>query len=70
MNDIMQYTIQRQIHVLFILINFENAFGIISWKFIYQTLDFFHFGILIKIGFKTFYKIFKFCGMQNEFTSH
>lgn len=46
--DIMQYTEQNQIPGLLMLIDFEKAFDTISWKFIYQTLDFFNFGASIK----------------------
>lgn len=63
--DIMQYTEQNQIPNLLMLIDFEKAFDTISWKFIYQTLDFFNFGASIKNWIQTFYKDIKSCVIQN-----
>ena len=51
------------------LIDFEKAFDTISWKFIFETLDFFKFGPSIKKWIKTFYNGTKSCVLQNGFTS-
>lgn len=51
------------------LIDFEKAFDTISWKCIYQTLDFFNFGISIKNWIRTFYSDIKSCVIQNGLAS-
>lgn len=67
--DIMQYTEQNQIHCLLMLTDFEKAFDILFWKFIYQTLDFFNFGISIKNWIQTFYSDIKSYVIQNGIAS-
>lgn len=66
----MQYTEQNQIPGLLMLIDFEKAFDTISWKFIYQTLDFFNFGISIKNRIQAFYSDIKSCVIQNGIASN
>lgn len=44
----MNYTELHRIPGLLMLIDFEKAFDTISWKFIFETLDFFKFGPSIK----------------------
>lgn len=46
--DIMNYTERKQIPGLIMLIDFEKAFDSVSWKFIFEILEYFNFGKSIK----------------------
>lgn len=46
--DIINYTESKQIPGLIMLIDFEKAFDSVSWKFIFETLEYFNFGKSIK----------------------
>lgn len=50
--DIMNYTESKQIPGLIMLIDFEKAFDSVSWKFIFETLEYFNFVKSIKNGWK------------------
>ena len=65
--DLMNYTEVNQTPDLLMLIDFEKAFDSISWDFIFQTLDLFNFGTLIKEWIKTFYNGIKSCIIQNGY---
>lgn len=45
----MNYTESKQIPGLIMLIDFEKAFDSVSWKFIFETYDYFNIGKSIKI---------------------
>lgn len=53
----MEYTEVHNIPGLLLLIDFEKAFDSVSWEFISNVLDFFHFGPSIKQWFQCFYNI-------------
>ena len=54
--DIMEYTDQKQIQGLLLLIDFEKAFDSLSWKFVDSCLKMFNFGEDVKKWFKILYK--------------
>lgn len=45
--DLMQYSEENDIPGVFLMIDFEKAFDIVSWKFIHKCLDFLNFGVRI-----------------------
>lgn len=53
----MNYTEVHRIPGLLMLIDFEKAFYTISWKFIFETLDFFKFGPFTMEPNHVFYKM-------------
>ena len=53
--DIMQYTEEKDIPGLLLLIDFEKAFDTVSWNFIQKTLTYFNFGPDIHKWVKLFY---------------
>ena len=69
--DIMQYTEEKQIAGMILLIDFEKAFDSLSWEFVNKTLNIFNFGISIKKWFNLFYKDAKSsvtqCGFLSDF---
>ena len=46
--DIMNYTYETLMSRLLLILDFEKAFGITSWKFINKTLDVLNFGESVK----------------------
>ena len=64
--DLMNYTELHRIPGLLMLIDFEKAFDTISWKFMFETLDFFKFRPSIKNWIKTFYNGTKSCVLQKH----
>ena len=67
--DLMNYTEQKHIPGLLMLIDFEKAFDSISWEFILNTLKLFNFGNSILNWIKTFYNDIKTCIIQNGIIS-
>ena len=52
--DIMQYTENKNIPGLMMLIDFEKAFDSVSWKFLYKALEFYGFSDNFIQWIKTF----------------
>ena len=67
--DLMNYTEQKRIPGLLMLIDFEKAFDSISWKFILNSLKLFHLGNSIINWIKPFYNDIKTCIIQNGIIS-
>lgn len=57
----MNYIELYRILGLLMFIDFEKVFDIIFWKFIFEILDFFKFGLFIKKWIKIFYNGIKLC---------
>lgn len=53
--DIMYYTEKHNVPGMILLLDFATAFDSLSWKFMFNVLDFFNFGPNIKQWIKTFY---------------
>ena len=54
--DVLHTTLEKKIPGIILLIDFEKAFDSISWKFMYQTLDFLKFGPDFKKWIAVLYK--------------
>ena len=69
--DLMNYTEQNNIPGLLLLIDFEKAFGSVSWSFIQKVLKFLNFGPTIRRWIETFYNSITAsviqCGHMSEF---
>ena len=63
--DIMNFSEKNNITGILLLIDFEKAFDSISWRFMYNVLDFFHFGHDFKKWISILYKDAKQCVIQN-----
>ena len=63
--DVLFETKQQQIPGLILSIDFKQAFGSVSWKFIYKTLDYFNFGPSFKRWIKLFQNGSESCILQN-----
>ena len=61
----MNYTERKQIPGLIMLIDFEKAFDSVSWKFIFETLEYFNFGKSKKNWIEVFYNNITCCIIQN-----
>lgn len=56
----MNYTERKQIQGLIMLIDFEKAFDSVSWKFIFELLEYFNFGKSIKKMDRSFLQQYNF----------
>lgn len=65
----MNYTERKQIPGLIMLIDFEKAFDSVSWKFIFEILEYFNFGKSIKKWIEVFYNNITSCIIQNGIIS-
>ena len=63
--DVLHTTLEKKIPGIILLIDFEKAFDSISWKFMYQALDFLKFGPDFKKWISVLYKNAKLCVLQN-----
>ena len=63
--DVLQYTHDKNIPGLLLLIDFEKAFDSISWKFLFDALLFFNFGPDIIRWISVLYNKAKLCVIQN-----
>ena len=63
--DVLQYTHDKNIPELLLLIDFEKAFDSISWKFLFDALLFFNFGPDIIRWISVLYNKAKLCVIQN-----
>ena len=67
--DILYETKNQDIPGLLLLIDFQQAFDSISWKFISKTLDYFNFGPSFKSWIRLFQNGTESCILQNGFLS-
>ena len=67
--DIMHYTEEKNIPALLLFIDFEKAFDSLSWRFMFETLDFFNFGESFKRWIALFYNGIQSSVLQNGFLS-
>ena len=68
-NAILFETKQHNIPGLLLSIDFQQAFGSISWKFIHKVLDYFNFGPSFKKWIKLLQTNVESCILQNGFMS-
>ena len=67
--DIMQYTENKNIPGLIMLIEFEKAFDSVSWKFLYKALEFYGFSETFIQWIKLFNNDIKTYVLQSGFLS-
>ena len=67
--DCMHYCNAHEIPGFLLLLDFEKAFDSVSWKFIFNVLNYFNFGKNLISWIKIFFNEFSLCVSQNGFSS-